>query len=135
MLNLDQVLILSDIFAEMDIEKMPLGLSNSQKEIMQCELRNAYTLENILDQEAEIKVIQAKYGADVLPQIVKFVLGNIRKAKQPIKEFIASYKGIEVDEASKLGIKDITKIIFEIKDELKECLESFLSPKSTESKS
>lgn len=132
MLNLDQVLILSDIFAEMDVEKMPLGLSNAEKETMQCELRNAYRLENILDQDAEIKSIQAKYGANVLPQIIKFVLGNLRKAKQPIREFIASYKEIDIEKASKVGVKDITKIIVEIKDEIKECLESFLSPKSTE---
>ena len=132
MLNLDQVLILSDIFAEMDVEKMPLGLSNAEKETMQCELRNAYRLENILDQDAEIKSIQAKYGANVLPPIIKFVLGNLRKAKQPIREFIASYKEIDIEKASKVGVKDITKIIVEIKDEIKECLESFLSPKSTE---
>lgn len=129
MLNLDQVLILSDIFAQMDIEKMPLGLTNLEKETMQNELRKAYRLESILDQEVEVKTIQTKYGSDIMPQIIKFVVGNLGKAKEPIREFIASYKEIDIEQASKLGIKDIVKIITEIKDEIKECLESFLSQK------
>jgi hypothetical protein len=129
MLNLDQVLILFDIFGEMEIEKMPFELSAKDKENMQIELRKAYKIKNSDEQEAEIKSIQTKYGVDVLPSIIKFIIGNLGKAKLSVKEFIACYKGISIDEASKLGIKDISKIIFEIKDEIVEAVKDFLSQK------
>lgn len=129
MLNLDQVLILSDIFAQMDIEKLPIGLSVADKEAAQAELRQAYLIEDEKVREAEVQAIQGKYGADIIPAVIKFVVANLGKAKEPIREFIANYKGIEINEASKLGIKDITKLIFEIKGEIVEAVNDFLSQK------
>lgn len=128
-LNLDQVLILSDIFSEMKIENMPLGLSTYEKEAAQAEFNKAYLIEDKKEMEAAVKAIQSKYGADIIPAVIKFVAGNLGKAKEPLKEFVANYKGISTQEASKLGIRDITKVIFEIKDEILEVVKDFLASK------
>jgi hypothetical protein len=126
-LNLDQILILSEIFSDMNIEKLPIEISMEDKQKMQDELKQAYLIKSKKEQDAEIKAIQGKYMSNLFPAMLKFIIANLFKARNSIKEFVGNYKGLDSDEAGKLGIKDITQVIFEIKDEVMTEFSSFLS--------
>jgi hypothetical protein len=132
MLNLDQTLMLFDIFSQMGVENLPLEISQADKDSMQEEFKKIYMIENEKERNAEMNAIQTKYGSGLIPKIIKFAIANIGKAKEPIREFVASYKGITVQEASKTSLKDIILIVQEIKSEVGEALKSFLSLKSAE---